>query len=57
MNYYGHWWCVCVGGGLVKVKESHAKASMHSSSFDSNNRNQGGQYAKYPFDTSTFKWE
>ena len=41
----------------AKYKEFHAKASMHSSSFDSNNRNQGGQYAKYPFDTSTFKWE
>ena len=40
-----------------RYKKYHAKASKHSLLFDDKARNQGGQYAKYPFDTSTFKWE
>ena len=42
---------------MQKYNEYHQLASKHSTAFDADGKNSGGQYARFPFNTAGFNWE
>ena len=42
---------------MQKYNEYHQIASKHSTAFDTDGKNSGGQYARFPFNTAGFNWE